>query len=281
MKKASKLIRLTVIILILMFITIYYSMYVEPSNITIKEINVINEDLPKSFYGYKIAHISDIHYNNTIFKKDLKKIFNTINKSKPNIIVITGDLLDKKIKYTDKDKNDLVELLNSLKSEYKYIITGDHDKSNLFKEIINKTDFKLLDNSYEIIYNGDYDPILISGLSTSSDNINIANKLNGTDSIIKQYKITYNIMLMHEPSLSEEINTDNYQLLLAGHTHNGQINIPFIKKVLLPKNSKAYTKSYYKLNDCDLYISNGIGTTNYKARLFNKPTVYLYRLLDK
>lgn len=281
MKKASKLIRLTVIILILMFITIYYSMYVEPSNITIKEINVINEDLPKSFYGYKIAHISDIHYNNTIFKKDLKKIFNTINKSKPNIIVITGDLLDKKIKYTDKDINDLVELLNSLKSEYKYIITGDHDKSNLFKEIINKTDFKLLDNSYEIIYNGDYDPILISGLSTSSDNINMANKLNGTDSIIKQYKITYNIMLMHEPSLSEEINTDNYQLLLAGHTHNGQINIPFIKKVLLPKNSKAYTKSYYKLNDCDLYISNGIGTTNYKARLFNKPTVYLYRLLDK
>lgn len=281
MKKASKLIRLTVIILILMFITIYYSMYVEPSNIIIKEINVINEDLPKSFYGYKIAHISDIHYNNTIFKKDLKKIFNTINKSKPNIIVITGDLLDKKIKYTDKDKNDLVELLNSLKSEYKYIITGDHDKSNLFKEIINNTDFKLLDNSYEIIYNGDYDPILISGLSTSSDNINIANKLNGTDSIIKQYKITYNIMLMHEPSLSEEINTDNYQLLLAGHTHNGQINIPFIKKVLLPKNSKAYTKSYYKLNDCDLYISNGIGTTNYKARLFNKPTVYLYRLLDK
>ena len=281
MKKASKLIRLTVIILILMFITIYYSMYVEHSNITIKEINVINEDLPKSFYGYKIAHISDIHYNNTIFKKDLKKIFNTINKSKPNIIVITGDLLDKKIKYTDKDINDLVELLNSLKSEYKYIITGDHDKSNLFKEIINKTDFKLLDNSYEIIYNGDYDPILISGLSTSSDNINMANKLNGTDSIIKQYKITYNIMLMHEPSLSEEINTDNYQLLLAGHTHNGQINIPFIKKVLLPKNSKAYTKSYYKLNDCDLYISNGIGTTNYKARLFNKPTVYLYRLLDK
>ena len=281
MKKASKLIRLTVIILILMFITIYYSMYVEPSNITIKEINVINEDLPKSFYGYKIAHISDIHYNNTIFKKDLKKVFNTINKSKPNIIVITGDLLDKKIKYTDKDKNDLVELLNSLKSEYKYIITGDHDKSNLFKEIINNTDFKLLDNSYEIIYNGDYDPILISGLSTSSDNINIANKLNSTDSIIKQYKITYNIMLMHEPSLSEEINTDNYQLLLAGHTHNGQINIPFIKKVLLPKNSKAYTKSYYKLNDCDLYISNGIGTTNYKARLFNKPTVYLYRLLDK
>jgi len=256
-------------------------MYVEPSNITIKEINVINEDLPKSFYGYKIAHISDIHYNNTIFKKDLKKIFNTINKSKPNIIVITGDLLDKKIKYTDKDINDLVELLNSLKSEYKYIITGDHDKSNLFKEIINNTDFKLLDNSYEIIYNGDYDPILISGLSTSSDNINIANKLNSTDSIIKQYKITYNIMLMHEPSLSEEINTDNYQLLLAGHTHNGQINIPFIKKVLLPKNSKAYTKSYYKLNDCDLYISNGIGTTNYKARLFNKPTVYLYRLLDK
>ena len=80
----------------------------------------------------------------------------------------------------------------------------------------------------------------------------------------------------------KDINTSNYQLILAGHTHNGQINIPGIKKLFMPDNANAsYTELYYDLDGSDLYISPGLGTSNVKARLFNRPTINLYRLTNK
>ena len=67
-------------------------------------------------------------------------------------------------------------------------------------------------------------------------------------------------------------------LVLAGHSLNGQINIPLIKNLFLLDGSKKYYNHFYNVNDNDLYISSGIGTTDFKFRLFNKPSVNLYRL---
>lgn len=266
----------------LFFLTIIlYARYIEPTHLIVNEENVINTNLPTSFYGYKIVQLSDIHYKTTITKKELKNTVKMINRIKPNIVVITGDLLDNTIEYNETDKSTLIDLLNNIDGKYKYIITGDHDKHDLFQEVITQTDFKLLDNNYDIIYNGDYDPILIGGISTRTDGKNIDEKTMEIDKAIIDNKTTYNILIMHEPNLIEKINHNNYQLVLAGHTHNGQINVPGIKKLLIPTKDNKYTKTYYKLDNTDLYISPGIGTSNIKARLFNSPTINLYRLLDK
>lgn len=266
----------------LFFLTlILYARYVEPTHLIVNEENVINTNLPTSFYGYKIVQLSDIHYKTTITKKELETTVKMINRIKPNIVVITGDLLDNTIEYNETDKSTLIDLLNNIDGKYKYIITGDHDKHDLFQEIVTKTDFKLLDNNYDIIYNGDYDPILIGGISTRTDGNNIDEKIMEIERAIAENKTTYNILLIHEPNIINNINYNNYQLVLAGHTHNGQINIPGIKKLLIPTKDNQYTKTYYKLDNTDLYISPGIGTSNIKARLFNSPTINLYRLLDK
>ena len=86
---------------------------------------------------------------------------------------------------------------------------------------------------------------------------------------------------MHEPNNIDKINYSNFQLILAGHNMNGQMNIPGIKSLFIDKNNKKYTKTYYKKDGTNIYISKGIGTSNFKARLFNKPTINLYRLLNK
>ena len=277
----SKWVKIIVICFFIILSLILYTRFIGIKDINIKEINIINNNLPKSFYGYKIAHISDIHYNTTVFKEDLDKAINILNKSKPDIVVITGDILDKETNYKEKDKKDLIALLNKIECKYKYAITGDHDNNKIFDEIIDKSGFKSLDNTYEIIYNGDYDPILIGGISTRNDKLDINEKIKNINLAIEEYKTTYNILLIHEPSLSEQISNENYQLILAGHTHNGQINIPGIKKLLTPVKDNKYTKIYYKLTESDLYISPGIGTSNIKGRFLNKPTINLYRLLDK
>ena len=260
-----------------------YSRYVESTNVIIKEINVINSNVPKSFYGYKIAHISDIHYNTTISKSELTSTIKNLNKSKANIIVITGDIFDNDVQYKDNDIDDLADALNNIDGKYRYIITGDQDRSNqeLFDKLLEKIDFKLLDNTYDIIYDGDYDPLLIGGISTRNDDTNIDEKISSIENAIEENKTYYNILIMHEPSLISQINYDNYQLILAGHTNNGQVNIPGIKKILTPIKDRKYNKTYYKMNNTDFYISQGIGTTNIKARFLNKPTINLYRLLDK
>ncbi len=280
-KKRFRWLKILIFCFLLFLSVILYARYIETTHIIVNEENVINTNLPNSFYGYKVIQLSDIHYKTTITKKELKKVVKKINRIKPNIVVITGDLLDNTVDYNETDKSTLIDLLNNINGKYKYIITGDHDKHELFNEIITKTDFKLLDNTYDIIYNGDYDPILIGGISTRTDGDNSEEKIMSIENAIKENKTTYNILLIHEPNIIEKINYNNYQLVLAGHTHNGQINVPGIKKLLIPTKDNNYTKTYYDLDGTDLYISPGIGTSNIKARLFNSPTINLYRLLDK
>lgn len=279
--KSFRWLKILIFCFLLLLAIILYARYIEPTHIIVEEKNVINTNLPNSFYGYKVIQLSDIHYKTTITKKELEGAVKKINRINPNIVVITGDLLDNTIDYDETDKATLIDALNNINGKYKYIITGNHDKNELFKEIISKTDFKLLDNTYDIIYNGDYDPILIGGISTRTDGVNIDEKIMPIEQAIIDNKTTYNILIMHEPNLIEKINYNNYQLVLAGHTHNGQINIPGIKKLLIPTKDNQYTKTYYKLDNTDFYISPGIGTNNIKARLFNSPTINLYRLLDK
>lgn len=258
-----------------------YARYYETVNIVVKENNVVNSNLPDSFYGYKIIQLSDIHYKTTIGRVELENIVNKVNKSKPNIIVITGDLLDKNVNYSDNDVDNIVKILSKLNCKYKYIITGDNDKKNIFENIVKKIGFKLLDNTYEILYNDSTEPLLIGGLSTDKDTLSTMEKVSSIETAIKNNNVNYSVLLIHEPNIINDIDISSYNLILAGHTLNGQINLPAIKKLTLPSKNKSFTKTYYNKGNTDIYISPGLGTANFKARLFNKPTINLYRLLNK
>ena len=116
--------------------------------------------------------------------------------------------------------------------------------------------------------------IILSGLGSylkddfKIDNLNIIN-----DNI-------YHIIMVHEPDMVDNItnNLPTTSLILSGHSINGSVNIPGIKHILLPEGAKKYYNSYYKLNNTDIYISNGIGVNNLNFRLFNTPSFNLYRL---
>jgi len=91
---------------------------------------------------------------------------------------------------------------------------------------------------------------------------------------------TYSIILTHEPDTINDLKLkfNNTNLILSGHSLNGSINLPIIKKLLLPNGSKNYYKPYYQLDNTNIYISNGIGVNNINFRLFNTPSFNLYRL---
>lgn len=249
-------VKLLFFIIVITAVFFLYVRYLGPKGLVTNEFNIINTNIPDSFYGYKIVHISDIHYKVTTDLSDLNNLVNEINRIKPDIIVFTGDLFDHNIKYDEKDYEDLTTVLKSMNYNIgKFAIKGEEDKNKKWDEIINNSDFIDLTNDYKLLYNESNEPILLTNKDVD-------------------IRANYYILLTHN---IDKTDYSKYNLVLAGHNHGGQIRIPFIGGIIYDKNT-IYKDSYYKIKNTEIYISSGIGTSKYKFRFLNKPSINLYRL---
>ncbi len=273
-----------IVIAIIFIISFIYidSRYIETKGLNVKEYPVVDSNIPESFYGFKIVHISDIHLNVTTTITDLKEIVKEINLLKPDIVLFSGDLFDSKVTYKDSEIEALKKVLNQIDySVGKYAIKGEEDLNiTYFDSVMNDSGFKILDNDYELIYNEGMDPILLVGINSNYKKNHIKESIDEINSKINtNYK--YSILLLHEADFIQYIDSSKFNLILAGHTHKGQVFIPFIGGLIKDKYSKLYTDDSYEINNTNLFISSGIGTSKYKFRLFNKPSINLYRLRNK
>ena len=143
-KGHGKLTAVIIIFLALCLIGFIYVRYIATSGFVVKEYNVTSEKLPESFNGFKIAHLSDIHYA-SVGKEKLDKIVNEVNIMKPDIIVFTGDLYDRFSNLTDDMKEKIIDSLSKLEAPYgKYAVSGNHDYEHEgYQEIIEKCGFTL------------------------------------------------------------------------------------------------------------------------------------------
>ena len=274
-KEHSKMTVIIIIILLAIALGYIYLRYIATSNFIVKEYNVTSENLPKNFNGLKIAHLSDIHYA-TVGKEKLDKIVDEVNTMKPDIVFFTGDLHDRFTNFTDDMKDKIISSLSRINAPLgKYAIKGNHDyEYEGYEETIIKCGFTLLSNESKLIYyNGD-DPIEIAGFtSTTKDEPNYNIELTNN----------YKIGLIHEGDAFNNIKDKNFDLVLAGHSHGGQVRLPFVGalKFALPDGAKIYYDEHYKENNTDLYISFGLGEAEYPIRAFNKPSFNFYRLYSK
>lgn len=277
----KKFIRFLLILILIITLILLYARYVGTTGLITKEYKIETTDIPSSFDGLKVIHFSDLHYLRVTNKNDLKKIVDEINLINPDIVFFTGDLIDKDFNPTNKEKDELIELLSNIKSKYgKYSIIGNHDikkEEDLLENIYTSSNFTLLQNSYDIIYSNTNEKIFIGGTDTYSFDKSDIDKT--MEYFNTNEDISYKIILSHEPDYADTIaNNYDIDLILSGHSHNGQINIPFIKKLFLPYGSKKYYDNYYNINNTDLYISSGIGESRINLRLFNKPSINFYRI---
>lgn len=276
--KIKKIIEIIILFLIIITILFIYTRFINTKGLIIKEYNIDNSNLSDYFYGFKIIHFGDIHYKVTTDKKELKKIVNEINLKKPDIVIFSGDLFDNNIKYTLEDYNDLIEILRSINYNIgKYYINGENDINRNIDDIMSKSGFINLNDTYKIIY-GKNSNILLLGISSNYFDNHIQDTINNFN-IKEEYN--YSILVLHEPDFIDYIYYNNYNLILAGHSHNGQIILPYLKNIIKQKYSTKYYDNYYELDDTKLYITSGIGTHKYKYRFLNKPSINLYRLRNK
>ena len=277
----KKVVLVLIILLILFIGTFLYARFIGTKGLKVKEYKIVNSKITNDYYGLKIVHLSDIHFE-TINTKELEKIVEKVNYIEPDIIVLTGDLLSEKTYL----KEELINTLSKLESKLgKFAISGNHDIIEEYEDIIDKIGFTNLNNSYELIYQSK-EPIIISGMSSNLIDSNINSKVEKFNDYMNSLteddvKPIYSILLIHEPDYIDKIDLTNYDLVLGGHSHAGQVRLPLIGKIITPNGSKKYYNEYYKVDNKDFYISSGIGTSVMKVRLFNKPSFNFYRITNK
>lgn len=263
-------------ILLIIGLIIIYSRYIATTGIQIKEYSIINNKIPESFKGFKVVHFSDLKYGSTTDQKYLKKLVNKINELNPDIIIFTGDLVSSNYKLTDNDKKSIIENLNKLDPKIDiYSIRGDNDINETYNSIITQTKIIEINNLNKLIYYKGDTPIMLIGLDDS---------INGNQSLDMAFNYEennyYKILIAHEPDTYEKIKDKNIDLFLAGHSLNGQVRLPFIGSIYTPTGAKKYYDAKYKIDNTEIYISNGLGTSKIPYRLNNRPSINLYRFYN-
>lgn len=274
-KKNKKLLKkLLILLIIIIIMLILWGFFIEVNLLKVNDYKIKDEKIPSSFNNTTIVHFSDIHFNSNYNIKKIEKLINKINSYKPDIVVFTGDLISKNYKASKNDIEMITNYLSKINSTLgKYAVIGNDDFYNEeYENILYNSEFILLKNNYDLVYNKSNDPIIIYGI----DNITYGDPK--TDDLKKQSieNIPYKIVLLHEPDYIDNfINDYDINLILAGHSQNGLVKLPKIKPLMLPQGAKKYYSSYYKINNSKIYISNGIGSN---FRLFNTPSINVLRL---
>jgi len=266
-----------------------YSRFISTKGLVVREYKIVNEKITDNFHGLKIVHISDIHYGTTICKEELEKIVEKINILKPDIVVLTGDLLDETIEMPKNYEKDIIETLSKIDTTIgKYAINGNHDyEFKNFNTIIEQSGFINLNDNYDQIYKDGNNYILLTGISTNMHgDKQLEEKLEGPTTLLttipeEEKNNIYKILLTHEPDIIDDIQSIDFDLILAGHSHNGQVRLPFVGAIVTPEYSKKYYEEHYTIDNTELYISGGLGTSTIKFRFFNKPSINLYRITNK
>lgn len=275
MNKSSvkKVVGITVFILIV--ILFFYN---QNNDIAFSQMKIVSADLPEEFNGYKILQISDLH--SKTFGKNQQTLVKKIILENPDVIFVTGDLIDSKNYNTD-----VCLQLCSQMSEIAtvYFVTGNHEawsnKFDAFEVQLKDAGVKVLRNESEFITLGN-SKILVIGVD-DPDFQGYDNMMIRIDELIKPHPETYSIVLSHRPELFTSYAERKIDLIFSGHAHGGQIRLPFIGGLVSPNQGwfPRFTSGIYSSGKTSMIVSRGLGNSIIPQRLFNKPELVVVTLM--
>ncbi|HCQ6326294.1 TPA: metallophosphoesterase [Clostridioides difficile] len=275
---------MTVLVLILLYILYKY----ETQHIETTEYTIFNKKIPKEFDNFKIVQVSDLH--NKVFDKNNKVLIDKIESLNPDVIFITGDLVDGE----NKNFQVALDLIDNLVEKYEvYHIIGNHEQKSLikkykhlykdyFKELYSKKIINMENESVRI-YRGNshlnlYGLIIplkcYPYLFANNKKLELSDNF-VEDNLGKVNENEYNILLAHTPFFFEKYAKWGADLVLAGHVHGGIIRIPFVGGVLSPNREffPKYDWGKYEKDNSTMILNKGLGGSKVLIRLNCKPEI--------
>lgn len=257
-----------------------YARFIEPSRLQLNEVEIQHERIPKSFNNLKIVQFSDTHLGFQYSLKQLEKHISLINSLNPDMIFFTGDLLDKPNEYESSKARETVRILQELHAPLgKFSVYGNHDHggygTDLYQNMMKQSGFTLLKNESAEIYK-DEESIFLLGIDDAmlgKPSIGLAKQR------VKENH--YQILLSHAPDLADEAAGSGIHLQLSGHSHGGQIQLPFVGTLITPPFAERYQEGRYDLSPLTLYVNRGLGTTRLPFRFLSVPEITIFTLQTK
>ena len=247
------------------------------NDVAITEHNYTNDKLPDKFNGFKILHISDLHN-----KKFYGRLTNKIKRINPDIIVITGDLIDRR----RTNINSAMELIEDIvKIAPVYYVSGNHEQLSehytKLKEELDKFNVVNMDDFYtainadgrEIGLIGIADPAINASEKTYLSESNVKYAASRLNNLTENLKTDFNILLSHRPELLNVYKDYNVDLVFSGHAHGGQIRIPLLGGILSPNQGffPKYSEGMHREGKTSMVVSRGLGNSLFPFRIFNHP----------
>lgn len=248
---------------------ILYMGMIEINSIEITTLEVKFKNLPFEGEEQTFVQISDIHFR--AFSERERKTLKKLKEINPDYIFITGDLIDWTTKKW-KELDQFLEILSRIPKKKIYIVFGNHEhrNKNLKKliEILKKKEIQILNNRSVLV-----DGVYLIGVDDPHLGFDQLDKaVEGVDMKIPK------ILLAHSPEIFRKVNFNNV-LVLCGHTHGGQINLPLVSNLILPlKYDRKYKSGFFGEDYKWLYVNRGIGWTFLPFRFNAKPEITIIKL---
>jgi uncharacterized protein len=230
--------------------------------------------LNAEFEGYRIVQISDFHIGTWATADILAQAILEVNRQKPDLVAITGDFVTHDPELFAPAMIELLRDINT--SDGVVAILGNHDhwaNPEIVRDILKNAGVKDLSNTVYRIQRGK-SQLHIAGVDDQIE------KLDDLSSVLGQLPPEGSaILLAHEPDFA--IHSDKsrrFDLQLSGHTHGGQVNLPYIGPVILPTYGKKFPSGLYKLDHMFLYTNRGLGTADLQIRYNCKAEITVFDL---
>lgn len=250
-----------------------YGNLVEAWSYELTETVIKIRDLPERFEGFRIAQVSDVHHSRLVPVEEVRRVVQLANEARADMVALTGDYTTDLRRYVEP----CAEVLSELKApEGVWAVLGNHDHRTdgpLTRAALRRRGIEVLTNQNTELRRG-ADVLQLAGVDDWGwGKADFARAMRGVDTSRPS------LMLSHEPMALDVSETRGVSLILSGHTHGGQINLPFVgSPASYVWDHLKYLRGTYESEGTQLYVSRGTGVIGLPIRFGARPEVAVIRL---
>jgi predicted MPP superfamily phosphohydrolase len=250
-----------------------YASFVEPYDYELTLTDVLIDGLPQSFEGFRIAQISDVHHSRLVSIREVLRVVELAQGAQADLIALTGDYTTAYRRYIEP----CAEALGGLSApEGVWAVLGNHDHytdPQLTVRALERAHINVLNNGNTLVRRGG-DALQLAGIDDWSWNgTDWPRALHGLDRRLPT------VLLSHQPRVLDVAETENISLILSGHTHGGQLSLPFIgAPARFGVKDFKYLRGLYERGGTQLYVSRGTGVIGLPVRFGARPEIAVLRL---
>lgn len=234
----------------------------------LETLRVTHWTLPAKKACVRAVHLSDLHLDDRACVEWLQFLARRIAAEHPDLILFTGDFTATRAPY--RNPQPMLEIFASLNAPMgKFAVRGNHDRKGAAgkaADLMREAGFRVLENETAELQTASGEPVMVGGLAPMEKKEYDVRGILRMKSCPKALRF----LLIHEPMLAEKVPAGTADVLLAGHTHQGQCHVPRAERLWLPKHTGPYVHGEYRVHQMPLYVSAGLGESRLAVR-WNAP----------